>query len=226
MAKDSLSSNGRSVKRNVYDSLPMAGRPYEQRLRAETAAENRNRILDALYDALREAPSRPLSVDEIARRARVARSTIYLVFGSRSGLFDALTDRLLQGAGYDRIVRAVRHADAREMLRGGLAGGIEMFAAHHEVLRALNAMAKLDPQGVGQALARGEEERSRGMAAVARRLGRQGFLRPGMTPERAAHVVWLLAGFDAYDTLASGRGLSSDQIVDVLVETAEHALLA
>ena len=98
----------------------MSKRRYEQRLRAEAADETRRRILDALYDRLREAPADPVSVDEVARIARVARSTVYLVFGSRSGLFDALTESLFQGAGWDSILEAFRHPDARETLRRGL----------------------------------------------------------------------------------------------------------
>ena len=203
----------------------MSPRPYRQLLRAEAADETRRRILDALYDRLREAPAEPISVDEVARRASVARSTVYLAFGSRSGLFDALTERLLRGAGYQRIIEAVQHPDARETLRGGLAGGVEMYAAHHDVLRILNAMAKLDPAGVGQALARSERERTGGMAKLARRLAEQGALRPEATAEHAAHVIWVLASFEAYDLLATGRGLASDEIVDILVATAECALL-
>ena len=204
----------------------MAKRAYEQRLRAEVAEENRRRILDTLYERLRDAPAEPITVDEIARRARVARSTSYLVFGSRNGLFDALTDHLLRGAGYDRIVDAVRFSDARESLRGALAGGVEQYAAHHDVLRVLGSMAKLDPKGVGQAIARREEERSRGVARVARRLHEQGYLRPDLTVARARAVIWLLAGFDAYDALATGQGLAPGRIAEILVDTAENALLA
>ena len=204
----------------------MAKRPYTQRLRAEAAEENRQRILDALYERLRDAPAQPVTVEEVARRARVARSTIYLVFGSRSGLFDALTDHLLTGPGYRRILEAVRRPDPRESLRGALAGGVDMYAAHHDVLRVLGSMAKLDPEGVGQAIARGERERSRGVARVAARLHEQGTLHPGLTVERATAVIWLLAGFDAYDALATGHGLQPKEIANVLVETAETALLA
>jgi AcrR family transcriptional regulator len=204
----------------------MSTRPYRQQLRAEAAEATRRRILDALYDRLREAPAQPVGVEEIARRARVARSTVYLVFGSRSGLFDALTDRLLQGAGYDRIIEAVRRPDARATLRGGLEGGVHMFAAHHDVLRVLHATATLDPEGVGAALVRSERERAAGMAKLARRLAHQGLLRPGVTTDRAAHVLWVLASFAAYDLLARGRGLAPDEIVEVLVDATEHALLA
>jgi AcrR family transcriptional regulator len=204
----------------------MGKRRYEQRLRAEAAAETRQRILDALYQRLREAPADPISVDEVARLARVARSTIYLVFGSRSGLFDALTDNLFQGAGYDRLLEATRDPDARETLRGGLEGGVHMYAAHHDVFRVLSSMAKLDPDGVGQALARSEAHRAASMAWLAGRLADQGLLRPDVTPDHAAHVIWLLASFDAYDSLATGRGLSPQAVAGILVDTAEHTLLA
>ena len=204
----------------------MSKRRYEQRLRAEAAEATRQRILDALYDRLREAPADPVSVDEVARIARVARSTVYLVFGSRSGLFDALTEHLFVGAGWDSILEAFRHPDARETLRRGLAGGVQMYAAHHEVLRILNSMAKLDPVGVGQALARSERHRAAGMARLAGRLAQQGHLRAGVTPDYAAHLIWLLASFDAYDSLATGRELSPQATADILVHTAERTLLA
>jgi AcrR family transcriptional regulator len=212
------------VKALTFQS--MAKRAYEQRLRAEAAEANRRRILDTLYERLREAPAEPITIDEIARRGRVARSTIYLAFGSRSGLFDALTDHLLTGAGYDRIVDAVRHPDARESLRGALAGGVEQYAAHHDVLRVLASMGKLDPEGVGQAIARGEGLRSRGVARLARRLHEQGHLRADLTVPRATAVIWLLAGFDAYDALATGQGLAPSKIAEILIGTAENTLLA
>jgi AcrR family transcriptional regulator len=211
------------VKLLESESVPK--RAYEQRLRAETAEENRQRILDALYERLAEAPAQPISVDEVARRARVSRSTVYLAFGSRSGLFAALTERLLRGAGYDRILEAVRAPDARETLRGGLEGGVQLYAAHRDVLRVLHAMAKLDPAGAGQGIARAERDRADGMAWLANRLDEQKVLRPGLTPAHAAHMFWLFASFDAYDLLASGRGLRPEEIVDILTRAAEGALL-
>lgn len=203
----------------------MAKRPYEQRLRAETAAETKQRILHALAERLREAPAEPVTVEEIARRARVARSTIYLAFGSRTGLFDAFTKELLAGTGYDRIIRAVRDPDARVSLRGGIEGGVEMYAAHHQLFRTLAAMARLDPAGVGQAIDRSEQERARGMANLARRLHEQRLLRPGVSQARAAHVIWVLASFDAFDTLAAGRRLAPAEAAEILVEMAERSLL-
>lgn len=204
----------------------MSTRRYRQSVRAEAAAATRAHILDTLYERLRDAPAEPVSVEGIARDARVSRSTIYLVFGSRSGLFDALTDRLIQGEGYDRIVEAAGHPDARETLRGGLGGGVHMYAAHQDVLRVLYATAKLDPDGAGRAIARGEGKRFESMGWLAGRLHEEGHLRPDVTPADAAHTIWLLASFDAYDQLAAGRKLEPEAVARILRETAERALLA
>lgn len=204
----------------------MSKRSYRQGARAQAAAETRGHILDTLYEQLKGAPAEPVSVDQIARRAGVSRSTIYLIFGSRSGLFDALTDRLIQGEGYDRIVEATRHPDARETLRGGLEGGARMYAAHHDVLRVLYATAKLDPDGAGRAIAQGEQKRFESMGWLADRLHEENHLRADVTPGDAAHTIWLLASFDAYDLLAAGRGLEPEDVARVLRETAERALVA
>ena len=202
----------------------MATRRYEQRLRAQSAEETRRRILDAAYDRLREAPSQPLNVDRVARIAGVARSTVYLVFGSRAGLFDALREDLVERSGLSRLVEAVQHPDARQHLRGGIRAGAEMFAADRDVFRALTSMSALDDEAVGGAMRRGEAIRARGMARLAGRLDEQGVLLPGVTAERAADALWMLTSFDAFDQLYTGRGLSLDEVVGVLTETAERSL--
>src|SRR5688500_5365748 len=107
----------------------MATRKYEQRLRAETAEETRRRILETVYQRLRDAPTEPLSLDKVAQGARVARSTIYKVFGSRTGLLDAFADDLWARSGLGELTEAVAHDDVREHLRGGIAAASRMFAA-------------------------------------------------------------------------------------------------
>ena len=202
----------------------MPTRKYEQGLRAEAAEETRKRILDTLAARLRAEPSRPVSVEEIARGAHVARSTIYLIFGSRAGLFDALAAELFRSGEFAKVEAAVAEPDARDHLRGGYRGGAEMFAAHRDVFRVLYSMAALDANAVGGAVERLEEARAKGMERLARRLAEQDLLRPGVTVEDAANLIWLLASFDAFDLLYTGRGMSVDEIVDLLVGTAERSL--
>ena len=198
----------------------MSPRRYEQRQRAEAAEETRRRILDAVYQRLEEAPTQAVSIDQVARIAKVARSTVYLIFGSRDGLFDAVARDLLDRGGFDRIVQAVAHPDPRETVREGLRGSTHLFAAHRDVFRALISMAQLDPEAVGGTIQRNDRNRAAGMASLAE----QGQLRPGVSVEAAADLLWILTSFDAYDLLATGRGLSADEAADLLIETAERTL--
>ena len=202
----------------------MATRKYEQRLRAEAAEETRRRILAALEERLREEPAQPVSVEQVARRARVSRSTVYLIFGSRAGLFDAFADDLFERAGRQHLVDAVAHPDAREHLRGGLRAGVEMFAQVRDVARVLFSMAALDDEAEGGAIGRIEDRRARGMARVARLLAEQGVLRPDVTADEAADLLWVLTSFDSFDLLYTGRGLPVDEVARVLIATAERSL--
>jgi AcrR family transcriptional regulator len=204
----------------------MATRRYEQRLRAQTAEDTRRRILDALYDQLREAPARPVSIDAVAKAAGVARSTVYVIFGSRAGLFDAFAADVHERGGFQRVVDAIADPDPRVHLRDGIAGGVHTFAAHRDVFRVLVSMAELDADAVGGAMQRMDERRAKGMMRLARRLSRNGLLRDGVSVKQAADRLWVLTSFDAFDLLFSGRGMSADAVARALVDMAEHGLLA
>ena len=99
-----------------------------------------------------------------------------------------------------------------------------MFAAHRDVLRVLYSMAQLDPDAVGGAVQRDREEPGRGMARLARGSPSRRLLRADVTPGEAAHVLWLLTSFDAFDLLYTGRGLPVDEVATLLATTAERAL--
>jgi AcrR family transcriptional regulator len=203
---------------------PLATRKYDQRLRAEGAEETRRRILDAVYARLREAPSEPVNVDRVAQMAGVARSTVYLIFGSRAGLFDALGADLQQRGGFEDILRAAAHPDARRALREGIRGVVLMYAAHRDVLRVLSSMALLDADAVGGAVQRMEKGRAGGMAHLAQRLAEQRRLRPGVTADEAADLLWVLTSFDSFDLLYTGRALSVEKVAKTLVSAAERSL--
>ena len=202
----------------------MATRRYEQRLRAESAEATRTRILDAVYERLRAAPTRPVSVEEIARTARVARSTVYQVFGSRAGLFDALARDVLDRGGFERVTAAVAHPDAREHLRQAFRAGMEVYAVYRDVHRVLFSTSAMDPETTAGAMRRADEARAGGMEYLARRLLEQDVLRPGLDVDDAAHILFVLTGFDAFDALYTGRGLPVDDVARLVAVAAEHAV--
>jgi AcrR family transcriptional regulator len=199
-------------------------RRYEQRLRAETAEETRRHILDAIAQRLRHAPTEPLSLDQIAKLARVARSTIYLIFGSRAGLFDAFTEDLADRTGLARLTEAVANPDARKHLREGIAAGYKMYSEDLVVYRVIFSMNHLDPASVGSAVERMEERRAGGMAYLARRLAEDSVLRDDVTIEQAIDLLSVLCSFETFDALYSERRKSLDEAIELIAWTAEQSL--
>lgn len=202
----------------------MSGRRYEQRQRAENAEETRRKILDAFAEQLRQAPTEPVSLDAVARRARVARSTIYVVFGSRAGLFDAFVDDLWERTGLADLSDAVRVPDARQHLRGALAAASRMFGRDPDLYRVLRSLGRIDPDAVGGALQRIDAERAGGIEHLARRLSEDGLLREDISVDEAANVLWVLSSFESFDALTTGRGLSTESAIQLLITTAERTL--
>lgn len=82
----------------------------------------------------------------------------------------------------------------------------------------------LDPEASAGAVQRSEARRSDGMAYLARRLAEQDLLRPGLSPVAAAHLLYLITSFDAFDLLYTGRSLPVEQVARLLVSAAEHAV--
>jgi AcrR family transcriptional regulator len=207
----------------MWEALDMA-RKYEQQLRADTAEETRRRILDAVAQRLQDAPTEPPSLDQVAKLARVARSTIYLTFGSRAGLFDAFTEDLADRTGLARLTEAVANPDARRHLREGIAAGYRMYTEDLMVYRVLFSMNHLDPASVGGAVRRMEERRAGGMAYLAKRLAEDSVLRDDVTVEQAIDLLWVLCSFETFDALYTDRGKSLDEAIQLITWTAEQSL--
>jgi hypothetical protein len=85
-------------------------------------------------------------------------------------------------------------------------------------------MAQLDSDSVGGAARKMDQERAGGMAYLARRLDEDGVLRDDITVEEAANVLWMVCSFESFDSLYTGRQLSLDETIDVLITTAERTL--
>lgn len=202
----------------------MATRKYEQRVRAESAEETRRSILDAVAQCLRETPNEPLSVDRVARLAGVARSTIYLVFGSRAGLLESFAEDLWARTGLATVSEAVASPDVRTHLRDGIAAASRMFAAERDVYRALFSMAHVDPASVGVTVQRMDDDRAGGMAYLAQRLADAGVLRADTSVAQAANMLVVITSFESLDQLITAQGLTLEDAIDLLIAIAERSL--
>ena len=101
----------------------------KSQLRARTRAvaprdksERRAAIVRAAEALLQHDPSATFAVEEIARRAGLAKGTVYLYFGSREEVLLALHDRQFQAL-FDVVEQALSAADShgRRVMENGLA---------------------------------------------------------------------------------------------------------
>ena len=191
-------------------ALSMA-RTYVQDARAEAAAAKRLQLLDAAIEMLGSEPLPRVTLEAVARRAGAARSTVYVMFGSRAGLFDAVARRLLERIGFDRLVAAVAAPDPLEALRQAMHESVSLYAEQRDAARALWSWAELDTDAAG-AFAVLDGGRVTGTAHLVSRLAAAGRLRPGVSPDEAADVLYVLTSFDTFDQLFTDRRLPVEMV--------------
>lgn len=202
----------------------MEKRPYVQTQRAEGAEEKRRHILRAARELLLTRALPDVTLDAVAKAAGAARSTVYLAFGSRSGLFEALAEQLLVDIEFDRLVAAVERPDPLEALRGSFVEAARLYSADRQVARALWSWGELEPDAAG-AIRVLEHGRWEGMVHLTRRLHGAGHVRSDTPLREAAEVLWVLTSFDAFDQLFTGRGMKPNAVAKRLTAMAERSIL-
>ena len=201
----------------------MDNRRYVQRARAETSDTTRRRILDAARDTLERGPVGALKVDEVARAAGVSRSTVYLLYGSRAGLYDALARYLRDTAGFEELVVSSRLPDALESLRTSARIG-RPDVRPDAAARASLVHARRHRPGRGRRGPAIEDGRRPGQLQLARGLAAQGYLRADVSVEEATDILNVLTSFQAFDELFAGSGLGAEIVADRLIAMAERSI--
>lgn len=202
----------------------MDKRNYQQRQRAQTAEATRQRILTAARACLTATPLLAVSLERIAQRAGVARRTIYQIFGSRVGLFEALEQDLLQRGGFAEVQAAFDdNTDARRILEQMLPACVRLLEREQAILRALYLQALIDP-AAASLTQRIDEGRIGGMRYLARLLEEQGYARPSLSQAEIGDLLALLTDFATFDQLRTRLGALPEEITRRLSILASSVL--
>jgi AcrR family transcriptional regulator len=194
----------------------MSPRPYRLGQRQVAADETRARILAAARDQLEEGTS--FSIDAVARRADVARMTVYYQFSSKRGLLEALFDLLAARGGLQQLPSAFQQSDPTVALERLIEIFARFWSSDRVVLRRLRAMAALDPE-LEQVL----RERTEGLRSALRVI-------LSRRPARGAHVaetvdlLFALISFENFDLL-SGPDRTPQEVAP-LIKRAAAAIVA
>jgi AcrR family transcriptional regulator len=180
------------------ESLPIAG---ARRERAD-AARNRARVLEAARELFAERGAANVTMEDVAKRAGVAKGTLFHRFGDRSGLAQALVDeheRALQDAILHGPPPLGPGAPPRERLTAFLDALIDLLERHGDWLYASET---------GRPQARyttGAYEAWRAHAALL-------LSQMGVEDDALAHLLLAPLGAELWVHLRDARGLSAERL--------------
>jgi AcrR family transcriptional regulator len=196
-------------------------RPYQPVQRQRAVDEGRERIIVAARELLEaEEDDGPFSIDAVARRAGVARMTVYNQFGAKAGLLEALFDHLAVRGELVRMPELFAEKDPVLALDAFVALFGRFWTANRRAHRRLRAAALHDPD-LAAAIDSRNERRRRGLTELARRLGANAT--SPLPAGEVVNVLFVLLSFDTFDALA-GEGRTPAEVTPLLQRLARLAL--
>jgi|SoimicMinimDraft_8_1059736.scaffolds.fasta_scaffold14210_2 AcrR family transcriptional regulator len=171
------------------------------------------------------------TIQAIADEADVAVQTVYAVFGNKRSILAELVDVSIAGDDAEIVVNAREWmrpvweaSTAAERLRAYAAAVRRIMDGAGDVFAVVAAAATIDPEVVELADIT-EQRRRAGARSVIDSLRSVGTLRPGLTPQRAIDVLWLLNSPAVFAHLVRRAGWSLDQYQAWLADAMVNELL-
>lgn len=207
-------------------------KPYTSALRAAQARATRRAIVDAAAALFIERGYGGTTVDAIAAAAGVSRKTVFTSVGGKVEGLKLAIDWAIVGDDepvpmLDRPhVRAAQaEPDARALLRGYARSVRQVNERAAPLMAVVREAAGLDAEI--RALARqGDDNRLRGMRALAGALASRGALKPGMTVGEAADILWLLNDPAVFRRLVLDQGWTPGRYQDWIADALVSLLIA
>jgi AcrR family transcriptional regulator len=214
------------------DVKPPARRRYTSTVRAEQAAATRRAVLTAARELFAESGYVATSIAAIAERAGVAVDTVYAAAGRKPALLRELVETTLSGTDQavpaeqrDYVVRVRAATSAREKIAIYAAAVSEIGVRMAPVHRAL-AEASVGDADCAALRAEISARRANNMRLFAADLRATGELRPDLSDEQVADVVWSMNAAEYRALLVGERGWSAEQFGSWLADAWTRLLLA
>jgi AcrR family transcriptional regulator len=206
-------------------------RPYTSAVRAEQATATRRAVLRAARELFTEQGYASTSIAAIAARAGVAVDTVYAAAGRKPALLRELVETALSGSDEavpaeqrDYVARIRAAGPAREKIAiyasAVAAIGVRLAPVH----RALAEAAITDPEC---AALRSEisARRAANMRLFAADLRATGELRPDLTDDEVADIVWSMNAAEYRALLVGERGWTAERFGSWLADAWTRILL-
>jgi AcrR family transcriptional regulator len=210
---------------------PVKSRPYHAPRRRAAAAQTRRAILDAATRLFAAHGYSAVTMATIAVEAGVATDTVYAAIGPKPMLFRLLIERAISGedepvtAEERDYVRAIRaEPDARQKLAIYARAIRHIQARLAPLFLALQAAASSEPE-LAALWAEIGERRATNMRRLATELAETGSLRPDVSVEEVADVIWTMNAAEFYVLLVRQRGWAPERYEEWLADAWQRLLL-
>ena len=182
-------------------------RSYTAVERQRSVESGRDRIVAAARDLLEADEAEGFSIDAVARRAGVARMTIYNQFESKAGLLEALFDSLALRGPLGQMADIFKQPDVLVALDEYVAMFGRFWTVNRRAHRRLRAAALHDDE-LAAAMERRNERRRRGITELLRRLDDKA--QPSIPRDEVVNVLYVLLSFETFNALAGERRTPED----------------
>ena len=204
----------------------MSPRAYRMQAREAAAERTRARIVAAARRLLSARGGiGAFTIDAVAGRAGVARTTVYDQFGAKIALIEAVFDSLeIVRTGVPRLVGALALPDPLETLQAFVATFAEVWQPDRLVIRRLQGLAAVDRE-FARVWRRREERRREGLRIIVQRIGASDQARQQTAPfdaDLVTDVLFAIVAFETYDVIAGPRRM--EDVAPAIGQLARDAL--
>lgn len=204
-------------------------RRYDASRRREQARLNREAIVAAARQRFLDDGFTATTIATIAADAGATADTIYKSFGGKAGLLRAMCEDALKGEGSIQAEQRsdamqASEADPRRMLRGLGTLTTEVAPRIAPLLLLLSTAAEAD-SAMAQLRADFDAARLARMTQVVQILASKTQLRPGLSVEQAAEIMWAYSSPELYGLLVLTRGWRPERYGEFVGESLVDALL-
>ena len=163
----------------------MSPRPYRLGRREASVEETRDRVLRAARDVFSEEGFFEATLEDVAKRAGVARATVYYQFKSKHGLLEATLEGAVANPSLNGVRTALDQPNPVEGLRLYVREVCRFWAKDFVFYRNVTALAAVDPEAT-RAVNAYYLWRREPLLFLTKRLEDAGQLRGGVTTRQAA----------------------------------------
>jgi AcrR family transcriptional regulator len=192
-------------------------REYRSAKRQAAVEETRRRVVETARRIMAGRGVPQLTIDSVAAQADVSRQTVYNLFGSKSGLLEALCDHLAERGRIERIGQAFTAPDGVEAITRFVTTFYRFWATDRTVTRRLRGLATVDKELDAVISARNARQRLGFNALLDRFPEVDG---SGRERERTLDLLCALGSFETFDMLDGSAPLAVDAVLAVLRPSA------